>query len=921
MNEASAPAEKETTTQEKPEQETTGKSRIHFVAVLLTTVIISLGVIANLPFKYVEVSGTWRGVAQTEEMSRTVSDDQMPTMAGWPLQYSIQYTGDQPREPRYWSPLRLAINTLFFLVVIVAIYGYVWYRGIHIAKAQNQRRAQLLDVGTAMAIILVPTLILGTEYYSAWKHQKTANVLGRSGNCFLAIWIPEVLVTRVPTGLQQVLRRIRSIDLISADAKTTALACQTPGVVAITCMTCEVTADQLSPLSDNPHFRGLQISRQDLDASLIDAIAELNNLTQLDLSSTNFDSTQLGKLDHLPLKNINLTNTKLQLSQLGKPSWSKTAETLSLSRPKHGFSDALEIEAWPELRNLRVYRQTRISNPSVLKVRLADLPALSMVSLDRNQQHDLELENLPLLSSFDEGLGYLQTILASDAKIPGNMWLARFKATNTPSLKNFGCYARDLEQLSLEAMTTLRSLDLGSYQVSVTNGIHTEDTPLKNSDAWIAQLGERMGPSTLNLMGLPLAETDLSPLNNNSGIRHLNLIETDISFRQVQQLAGMKQLESLFIRDCEMEQESLAWILNEFPNLDELVINGESLATVDVSKHEHLRKLRITKLAKPQRVSLVDVPLLKTELHLDQCPQQLEISNAKSMTGLSVNAPWPKHGKLQGMRDLDWFAVGGRNVTDDLIDEVLVCKKLDQLTLAYTSVSTSRLKQIGQLKTLSTLSVPGNEIEPSVIAAWTELKSLWDVNLDDNEISTGTLVWLGNIKSLRRLSLNRTQLKKEAAEKLGNLTQLSELQLAGVEIDKKQIRPLLQANNIESLNLSGWQIDDEMMNWLLDTKSLMLLTLHDCQITPRQLKQFMDRMPPISLDLGTQMATLNTETQRELERRVQKLTLGTIEGWRTAIRKRIPQSQDDQVTYRESDRIQIEKFRQTSDARPVMPDQ
>ena len=76
----------------------------------------------------------------------------------------------------------------------------------------------------------------------------------------------------------------------------------------------------------------------------------------------------------------------------------------------------------------------------------------------------------------------------------------------------------------------------------------------------------------------------------------------------------------------------------------------------------------------------------------------------------------------------------------------------------------------------------------------------------------------------------------------------------------------------------------------------------------------MDRMPPISLDLGTQMATLNTETQRELERRVQKLTLGTIEGWRTAIRKRITQSQDDQVTYRESDRIQIEKFRQTSDA-------
>ena len=55
-------------------------------------------------------------------------------------------------------------------------------------------------------------------------------------------------------------------------------------------------------------------------------------------------------------------------------------------------------------------------------------------------------------------------------------------------------------------MTKLRSLDLGSYQVSVMNGIHTDDAPLKNSDNWIAQLGERVGPSTLNLMGLPLRE-------------------------------------------------------------------------------------------------------------------------------------------------------------------------------------------------------------------------------------------------------------------------------------------------------------------------------------------------------------------------------------------------------------------------------
>ena len=90
------------------------------------------------------------------------------------------------------------------------------------------------------------------------------------------------------------------------------------------------------------------------------------------------------------------------------------------------------------------------------------------------------------------------------------MWLSKFKAVNTPSLKTFGCYARDLNHLSLEAMTTLRSLELGSYQVSVMNGIHTDDATLEKPTGLDYSMGKRVGPSTLNLMGLPLQDTDLS---------------------------------------------------------------------------------------------------------------------------------------------------------------------------------------------------------------------------------------------------------------------------------------------------------------------------------------------------------------------------------------------------------------------------
>ena len=128
------------------------------------------------------------------------------------------------------------------------------------------------------------------------------------------------------------------------------------------------------------------------------------------------------------------------------------------------------------------------------------------------------------------------------------------------------------------------------------------------------------------------------------------------------------------------------------------------------------------------------------------------------------------------------------------------------------------------------------------------------------------------------------------------------------------LRPLLEAGNIESLNLSGWQLDDELLDWLVGASSLKMLTLHNCQLSSRQINQLMERNPAIFLDLGPQFDTLDPMIQQELEQRVLKLTIGSVQGWRYAVRKRIPaaafrQSEDEQVTYRESDRIQIKNFR------------
>ncbi len=902
-----------------PETNATGTesrsaAQIHFVSALLSMLVLSGMVIANLPYRYVETNGLWLGVSQSEEMNRIVTLDDMPTMAGWPLRYDISYASEGGRDHRLWSPFHLLGNITFTAFIVLAVYSYVWFRGQCIATGKNRRRLQLLDLGIALVIVIVPTAIMGSEYRVAKQHQRLAKQITRSGNCFMSAWVPEIMMPHIPMGLQQLLLRVRSIDLNSANHHLTGLACNTDGLVTFTCSSCRIRGDDLASLARHPHLRGLQISRHKLGTAEIEAIANCRYLKELDLSRTNLNHVQLNRLKELRLESINLTETDLRLSDLGKPGWSQTAKVLVLSRPKKGSTASLEINDWPNLRNLRVFRTTSISNPSTLKIKLANLPLLETVSLDRNQKHALELDNLPLLSSFDEGLGFLQTIIRDDAQIPGNMWLTHFTASRTPSLQNFGCYARDLKHLSIEEMQNLRSFELGSYKTSFINGMHTQKEPLEFTSRWLQQLGERTGPSTLNLTGFPLENADLTPLSRNSGIRHLNLFLTGITFDQIRQLAGMQQLETLQIRGCELETESLSWILDEFPKLDELVINGESIATVDLSQHDHLRRLRISKLNAAKRVSLVDVPLLKTELHLEQCPEQLEIRNAKSLLGLSINAPWPKHAKLKGMRDLDWFAVGGRNVTDTILDEVLVCKNLDQLTLAYASISPAKLKLIGKLKTLSILSVPGCKLEPEVISAWSQLKSLWDINLDDTQISVGTITWLSNIASLRRVSMNRVQFDDYATEKLADLKQVSELQLAGVQIPNDQLMPLLVDSNIESINLSGWKIDDKLLQQLLNTPSLKMMTLHDCGITQETMRQIMERLPTAYIDLGSAQARLDPALQQELERRIRNLTVGTVQGWRTAARKRFQrdsgnESDNDQLTYRESDRIEVGNFR------------
>lgn len=870
------------------------RGRTHLVAALLSALVLIIAGVVNLPFRYVEVGKHWVGVSQVEH-NNTYSMERMPTMAGWPLRYWVRYDTDGLVQDRLWEPHKLWINLSLAALAAGLVYLFFWFRGRQLQPfptdplpvgTSNRLIVKVLDVAIALAILLIPAVILGQSHLVSQRHDVMVRQLARSGNCYVSCWLPEPIVRHIPGGLLRSFNRIRTVQLFRSSADKVTQAARIPDLIGLHCVGCQFDGVMLEPLQSNVHFRSLELSDRRLTQEDAERISRMRYLAELKLVDAQVDTGLLPYFDRLSLKSVDLTKNPLKLSALGKPGWAQSVISLELTRPKQDVEDSIVIDGWPRLRSIGITRISKLMNDATLKVRLANLPSLEIAALDRNQRHRLDLENLPRLITFEEGLGTLQRILRMDELVPGNMWLTELKMSRTPSLKEFGCYAKDLGEFSIDDTGNLRSFALGSYMVSSIGSTHANQSVPHGVQKWIDQLGQRQGPGDLNLTGLPLADTDLTPLVNNRRIRNLHFYSSGITFEQVQQLEGMDQLENLNIRDCQLEKDDLAWVSERFPNLRTLDVNGSGLETIDLSKMPHLRRLSLNRPREPKLVRMTGVPLLETELSLQSAPDTLEIQEARSLIGISVDGPWPQNASLSGLRDLEWFAGGGPEIDDRVLEQLLNCPELDQLTLAYTSVTGNQLRRIGRMKDLSILCLPGAEINDDVTSEWSTLKSLWEINLDDTNVSVGTIAWLGGIESLRRVSLNRVPLSDAAAKALAQIRQVSELQLADVSFDPSFLLALAEAGNIESLDLSGWDSNEDLLSVLRSIPSLKLVKMHDTSITEEQLQSLLSANPMIYIDAGKSGEQFDSETSEELQRRAIALARKTNAGWRQALRER-----------------------------------
>lgn len=831
--------------------------------------VLSLTGLVNLPYRYVERDGRWIGNRQFADNDSMQEVAPLPTMAGWPIRYWVRYPFEDQIEDRYWSTPKLLVNLGLGIALAAIVFAFTRFRHRAIASAGERRSTRLMfDLSFAMVILLAPLAMIALAQRTKSQHWRTIRQANRFGNCYVSSWLPAPIANGLPAGLVAVFSRLRDVELVRPDATVLKEVFAVETLTGFRFHEGRVDADLLGDLSSNVHFSYAHFLRCRMDEALLDSISRSPWLVELSLRNTNLDSEMFHRLDSMQhLRSVDVLGTQVQVSQLGKPDWSSSVVSLRLPRPNTSTDKTLTIDGWPRLRTLVVIRRSFRLNESTLTVRLSHLPNLEDLYLDRVQKHALIVNDLPRLSRIDENATELFFELGTHDSVPGLTWLTDLHLNDVPSLTRVGCFARDLRTMSINKAPNLRRLEMGSYRV-FANGAMLESVDRDRCQTWIDVLGAGDGPVIVDLTALPLAGIDLQPLVANPRIRHLRLGNTGVSFEQIKGLGEMTQLERLGLGDCPLEQDELSWLLEHFPQLTELHVDVTRLETFELAGNRDLRRLGLTIFEQLRDLRIADVPDLDCHLHLACAPQRILIRNAQSLRGLAVEQPWPKDAEVSGFRDLDWFAAGGAEADDSLVDALLLCETVDRLTLAHTSISPEKLCELGSLTKLTSLVLPGSPVDDEVTANWRPLTRLQELDLGDTSVSVGTISWLQEIASLRRLAINRVSLTDAAAAALAELMQLTELELADASVNSQLLIPLLRGDNLERLDISGVPLRKDFVDALANCDSINWLTMHQCQLSNESLQQIANAKPLLRIDLGEQTEGYSAELIANLAKRL-----------------------------------------------------
>ncbi|TWT50732.1 hypothetical protein Pla22_34750 [Rubripirellula amarantea] len=826
--------------------------------ILFVVMVMAIMVAANLPYEFAQLDEQGGGV-MSQSAPRFLPSPEMPVMAGWPFRYSVYYNEDiqlfgknenfANGAYRVWSLPKLLANLSLFVLVAAFLFVIVQIRERRIFRSSRPRATRaFFDFAFAASIIAVPALVLGNFYWVRQTHVQTMLSLSEKCSMEESVWVPRAFARHVPSYIRPMFSRLRRIRAYRLPDEELRIVSQVKTLTDFESIDGKFDGELLSRFRDHTHLNSVRLTRHVLDSDDLQRIASLPYLRKLSLNRSGFTDEAFSQLNSCQgITHLDVAETPLTLSTINNPGWSQSVETLYLPRPRSGKADSLKISGWPRLSKIFVSRRQRVSNEQVLELDFRDLPSLQSIRLDRLQKHSLTLINLPVLREIEDApemeSAMAMSSFSENQWLAGSLWVVSVNLDGLPSLKSLDLHVSDLEKISLGDLSNLQDLALGAYQMSSQQGLRKADADPEVCQAIITMLSEGTGPTSVYFNSLPLGDLDLSSLSQNKRIRSLSISESGISFEQVKSLDQMDELTSLFIAGCSLADDGVAWILDHFPKLKHLNVECGLLKRLDIASQNRLTKFSSPALEEIEHFRILDQPLLEGEFRIANTPELMQILNAPKLKGLAFEQPWQPNFKLSGLRDIEWFAAGGRAFNDEMLDVVLVCPRLERLTVAYPTLSPDALRKVGEIPRMTILSLPGAGVTDEVTASWSRLSTLWEVNLDDNSIGQGTLAWLAGIPSLRTASLNRISFDDETRAALRELRQVTNLSLQDADLDADALRPLLRNDALEFLDLSGVQLSDDMVTELNANRSLKILRVADCGLSDEQSTRLTESDP------------------------------------------------------------------------------
>ncbi|QDS93745.1 Leucine Rich repeats (2 copies) [Roseimaritima multifibrata] len=845
-------------------------------AVLGWFVFLAIVVAINWPYQY----STHRTTGPMGRIGVSINhldgDFALPVIAGWPCHfyYHFDYGERQPKYSR-WSYAALLGNLVLIVTTVLALVFYQRRRRYaslnQTGKASKESKRGQLSIADLVIATMVVAMPLG--YWQLLKRrgeQELERIAGidEIGNYARSAELPRFLEEHLPGPFVEACMRVTNVTVTAPDQQLLDGIMQLPHLKEFRIGGGDYA---LSSLRSLPNFRDLtvlQISGRELDVQTIQMVSQIERLRHLDLGRTNVSSSALTLLSELPrLRLLNLIGSGVRLDQIQHPICPQSLQVLCLPRPEPGHTDHLVVEGYPRLSQILCQSHDAAANSSVLEIEIRDCPEFLSLMMGGMQKVSIKLENLPMLWQIVSINALWQQRIAASESIPGELWVKSLQIDGAPNLVEFDFFVRDLEYLRFKNVPKLKTVGVASYRKFGDGSTRQEEflspTAIK---AMVEGFAESDGPEKIDLAAVPLQGVDLGALAENPRIVSLDLSDSNTNSRDWETLREIAQLQSLNVSRNPGSNISLASLLEKFPNLQRLTCDNLSQSDFVIEGKDELETIFITtnvfgmeekgssstlNVWNQQRIRLANLPKFNNTISIGPFSSHIELVNVPSLKGLTIHRPLSQENVLAGFRDLKTFAVGGKYVDDQLLQELSTCRSIQHLALVHASASWEEIGKLLAVNPILTLDLRGTVVDDQLLAQIRDVKQLEEVYLDDTGVTGKVLQSLAPAVGLLTLGINGAALTEAEIDSLNQFRNLKRLHLSGSNLTPTQLEKMLGRPRLKHLDLSGQPFGREHAQALLDARleGLQFLALSGKEIDPQAVIMLLQGYPRLELSL------------------------------------------------------------------------